>query len=76
VSRGLLTGSWPSLSASPNEGVQATASSLRFAMLRCGFQPLLRPGVRSPIRKLKGDSSQHCRREVSYDDHSADSGHM
>jgi hypothetical protein len=46
VALGLLTGSWSSLSASPNEGVQATAYSLRFAVLRCGFQPRLTPGVR------------------------------
>ena len=49
MSLGLLTGSWPSRSVSPNEGVQATASSLRFAVLRCGFQPRVTPSVRCQV---------------------------
>src|SRR5712692_419607 len=32
--------------AVPNHGVQATAYSLRYATLRCGFQPRLTPSVR------------------------------
>ena len=35
----------PRSHAKPNEGLQATAYSLRFAALHCGFQPRLRPGV-------------------------------
>ena len=46
-----LKGAWGQVlnresGAWPNNGVQATAYGLRFAVLRSGFQPRLTPGVR------------------------------